>query len=122
MSEIILDVWLYGGLAQYGGDPDQRVFANVKVALPENSPMSDLLAWLKMPTEERGITFINGNLSAMPGLQPDLGHTLKHNDRVAFFHLNTMWPFQYRLGGAMIEEMAEAMQKDKDKGMHHAYK
>jgi len=38
----------------------------------------------------------------MPGLQPDLGHALRDGDRVALFHLKSMWPFQYRHGVAAI--------------------
>ncbi len=68
------------------------------------------------------ITFINGELSAMPGLQPDLDHGLQNGDRVAFFHLNSMWPFQYRSGVPMVDEMSEAMRAGKDQGLHHAYK
>jgi molybdopterin converting factor small subunit len=121
MAEIKLDVWLYGNLARYGGEADQGSFANVKPNLPEGSTMRDLLAYLKLPTAERGITFVNGDLSAMVGLQPDLDHVLHDNDRVAFFHLNTMWPFQYRLGSAMIPEMQDAMLESKDQGLHHTY-
>ena len=62
MEEIVLDVWLYGNLAQYGGQDKSGSFANPKVCLPEGSTISDLLEYLKMPTEERGITFINGDL------------------------------------------------------------
>ena len=54
--------------------------------------MANLLAHLKMPTEERGITFINGRLSAMPGLQPDLGHILLDGDRVGLFNLRACGP------------------------------
>jgi len=75
-----------------------------------------------MKTEERGITFINGDLSAMPGMQPDLGHALKDGDRVAFFHLRSMWPFQYRHGVAMIDEMQSAIDTSEDMGLRHAYK
>jgi hypothetical protein len=121
MTNILIDTWLYGGLAKYGGDAAQSSFANVKLSLPENSTMGDLLAVLKLPGEERGITFINGELSAMPGLQPDLGHVLKDGDRVGVFHLTSMWPFQYRLGSAMIGEMKEAMLSSKDQGLHHTY-
>ena len=70
---------------------------------------------------ERGITFINGQLSAMPGLQPDLGHILKDGDRVAFFDLRSMWPFQYRHGAAVTEEMASAMADQKDDALHTSY-
>jgi len=121
MTEIIVDTWLYGGLSKYGGDADQGSFANVKVELAENSTVDDLLSYLKLPSEERGITFINGDLSAMPGLQPDLSHALHNDDRVAFFDPKSMWPFQYRHGVAMIGEMAEAIQDDPAQGLHHTY-
>jgi hypothetical protein len=89
--------------------------------LPEGSTIADLLAHLKMPTEDRGITFINGRLSAMPGLQPDLGHLLQDGDRVGFFDLKSMWPFQYRHGAMMTDEMARAMDAGKDQGLRHTY-
>ncbi len=119
MDNIVLDVWLYGELARLGGDQEQKVSANLQVALQPGSTVRDLLAYLEMPTEERGITFINGELSAMPGLQPDLGHALKDGDRVAFFHLRSMWPFQYRFGIPMIDEMTDSLQTDQ--GLHHTY-
>ena len=122
MTNIVIDVWLYGALAHYGGQANKGSFANPKVELPENSTIRELLACLNMPTEERGITFINGELSAMPNMQPDLDHPLKDNDRVAFFHLRSMWPFQYRFGIKMVGEMSEVMQSSKDQGLHHAYK
>ena len=122
MAEIQIDTWLYGkDLANYGREASQGSFANLKINLPEGSTMQDLLAYLKLPTENRGITFINGDLSAMVGMQPDLGHPLKDGDRVALFHLNTMWPFQYRLGAAMINEMQDALLNSKDQGLHHTY-
>ncbi len=122
MVEMIIDTWLYGKeLADYAGELSQVSFANPQIRLPEGSTVQDLLDVLQLPTEKRGITFINGDLSAMVGLQPDLKHELKDGDRVALFHLNTMWPFQYRLGAAMIDEMEEAMTNSKDQGIHHTY-
>ena len=121
MADIVLDVWLYGTLASYGGGAEQWSFANLKMHLPEGSTMADLLAHLKMPTEQRGITFINGRLSAMPGLQPDLSHILRDGDRVGIFDLKSMWPFQYRHGGALTDEMERAMASEKDHGLHHTY-
>ena len=122
MNEILVDVWLYGELARYGGEVYRGSHANPKVRLAEGGTIRDLLAFLQMPTEERGISFINGELSAMPNMQPDLDHPLKDKDRVAFFDLHSMWPFQYRHGIPMVAEMSEAMQSDKDQGLHHAYK
>ena len=121
MAGIVLDVWLYGTLSRYGGGKGNGSFANVQIRLPEGSTVANLLSRLKMPTEERGITFINGRLSAMPGLQPDLSHILHEGDRVAFFDPKSMWPFQYRHGATMTEEMEHAMVSEKDHGLHHTY-
>ena len=121
MRNLAVDVWLYGTLARHGGKAAQGSFANVKVRLPDGSTMADLLAQLGMRTEERGITFINGRLSAMPGLQPDLWHILRDGDRVGFFDPKSMWPFQYRHGAMLTDEMAHAMNVEKDRGLHHTY-
>lgn len=121
MRNLTVDVWLYGTLARHGGKAAQGSFANVKVRLPDGSTMVDLLAQLGMRTEERGITFINGQLSAMPGLQPDLGHILHEGDRLGLFDLKSMWPFQYRHGAALTDEMAGAMDAQKDHGLRHTY-
>lgn len=121
MAGIKVDTWLYGELAKYGGDENQSVYANVQASLSEGSTIGDLLVYLRMPTEARGITFINGELSAMPGLQPDLEHVLSDGDRVALFHLRSMWPFQYRAGIPMSGEMSAAMQTREDGGVRHAY-
>ena len=121
MAGIVLDVWLYGTLSRYGGGKENGSFANVRIRLPEGSTVADLLSRLRMPTGQRGITFINGRLSAMPGLQPDLSHILYDGDRVAFFDPKSMWPFQYRHGAMLTDEMARAMDGEKDHGLHHTY-
>ena len=121
MSEIRIDAWLYGGLAQFAGPDSQGSFAHLELDLVEGSTLADLLAQLKMPSEVRGITFINGELSAMPGVQPDLDHPLKDGDRVAFFHPISMWPFQYRFGIAMVDEMSATLKSSEDGGLHHTY-
>lgn len=109
IASIHIDVWLYGPLARYGGDPSQKVFANFTVELAKGSSVSDLLSCLQMPSKERGITFINGELSALPDVQPDMGKVLNDGDRVAFFHLQSMWPFQYRLGAPATEEIQSGL-------------
>jgi hypothetical protein len=121
LANIKVDLYLYGGLSRYGGQAAAPGFANLPVSLREGSTLRYLLAYLGMPTHDRGITFINGQLSAMPGLQPDLEHVLNDSDRVAFFDLRSMWPFQYRQGAAMIDEMAQALSADAEKGLHHTY-
>jgi hypothetical protein len=122
MPDITVDIWLYGELKYYGGEAKQGSFANLQMRLLEGSTVADLLSNLRMPTVERGITFINGKLSAMPGLQPDLDHILCDGDRIGLFDPKSMWPFQYRHGAAMTEEMNRAMVAEKDHGIHHMYK
>jgi hypothetical protein len=117
VERIVVNVWLYGPLARYGGRAARKAHANLHLEVPAGSQVRDLLALLSLPTEERGITFINGHLSAMPGLQPDLDHLLEDGDRVAFFHLKSMWPFQYRHDAARTPELARAM--DEGKGLFH---
>ncbi len=120
METITLDVWLYGTLARYGGSED-NITAQCAPTLPAGSTVRDVLAHLEMPTEERGMTFINGNLSAMPGVQPDLDRVMRDGDRVAFFHLKSMWPFQYRHGVAMEPALAGEMDQRPDKGLHSRF-
>jgi len=117
METITLDVWLYGPLARYAGEAANRNYARLHPVLPMGSRMRDLLAHLGLLTEERGITFINGNMSAMPGLQPDLDHPLQAGDRVAFFHLRSMWPAQYRHGAALATDLARVI---KEMGLFHS--
>ena len=120
MEKVQVEVWLYGPLARYGGS-DDNIFAQLDLTFPAGAQLKDLLAEIEMPTVERGITFINGDLSAMPGLQPDLGHILANGDRVAFFHLKSMWPFQYRHDVAMLPEMKDSVEKRPDKGLRSRF-
>jgi hypothetical protein len=117
--EIKIDTWLYGELSQYSGEANQGSFANIQVSLDAGNTVRDLLTKLTLPTEKRGITFINGNLSALPGLQPDLDHVLNNGDRVAFFHLRSMWPYQYRSGAAITGELSAALEARGSRGISH---
>lgn len=112
---------LYGPLARFGGGKD-AICADCNVVLPADSTLRDLLASLKLPTEERGISFINGNLSAMPGMQPDLDHPLRDGDRVALFHLKSMWPFQYRHDVTATKEFKKLMGERSDQGRRSIFK
>lgn len=120
MGTINLDLHLYGVLTDFVNS-ETPGYAHLNVTLPENSKLRDLLAHLKIPTEERGITFINGDLSALPKLQPDLEHILKDCDRIALFDLKSMWPFQYRHGVVMVDELTQKLRADGIQGIHHTY-
>jgi sulfur-carrier protein len=116
-----VEVLLYGELASYGSQERQYGHAHLYMELPAGSTVKDLLAFLKMPSEARGVTIINSQLSAMPGLQPDLEIRLNPGDRIAFFHPLSIWPYQYRSGIPMTPELTAAMHADQDKGLHHSY-
>ncbi|NLE77867.1 MAG: MoaD/ThiS family protein [Chloroflexi bacterium] len=115
-----IEVWLYGPLAHYGDGPSGDGYAQLHPELPPGATMRSLLEHLSLPTTEKGITFINGQLSDMPGLLADLDHTLQDGDRVAFFHNKSMWPFQYRDGAALLPELREALQ-GQESALHHSY-
>ncbi len=121
MTGITVNVYLYGDLERYGDKATSYGFASLQLHLPKRSVIRDLLAHLRIPTEKRGITFVNGKLSAMPGLQPDLDLILNNGDRVALFDPRSMWPFQYRHGAMTTDKMAQVLSTEKDKGLHHAY-
>jgi sulfur carrier protein ThiS len=121
MSTMILEVWLYGPLARYAGEQSQGSYAQLKVELPVSSTMQDLLDYLGLPPEEKGITFVNGNLAALPGLDADRKIVLHDGDRVGISHGKSMWPMQYRFGVSMTEEIKETFRQRKDRGVHHAY-
>jgi len=114
-----VEVWLYGPLARYRGG---NSYAQVLLDLPEGTTIGQLLEKLGIPNEERGITFLNRQLSAMPGLYPDLEVELHDGDRVGIFHKRSMWPFQYRYGAAAHESMRKALQGREKGGIHHSYR
>lgn len=113
-----VEVWLYGPIAKYGGGEH---YARVNLDLPDGTTMKDLLEKLGIPQEERGITFINGKLSAMPGFYPDLNVKLGEGDRIGIFHRKSMWPFQYRFGAEIHPEMEESLRKGEVGFIRHTY-
>ncbi|HHX08724.1 MAG TPA: MoaD/ThiS family protein [Chloroflexi bacterium] len=119
---MVVEVWLYGELSRFGDGNAQKGFASLNLELQEGITMTELLQTLNMPTDERGITFVNGNLSALPGLQPDLHQGVNDGDRISFFDHRSMWPFQYRHGAAMAEGLKGVLDTDPEAIMHHQQK
>jgi hypothetical protein len=117
---ITIELWLYGPLSRYGGAADRGSHARLELELTAQTTVKSLLEQLAIPLDEKGITFINWQLSDMPGLGADLGRELMDGDRVAIFHTKSMWPFQYRHGASMTDELRAAMQEH-DRGLHHKY-
>jgi len=121
MDTIHVEVWLYGPLARYAGDKSQGSYAQLFLDLPQGSTMQDLVDRLQLPLEEKGITFINGSLAALPGLDADRNVVLQDGDRVGISHRRSMWPFQYRFGASATEEVEVEFSQREDGGVHHAY-
>lgn len=121
MEKIRLEVWLYGPLARFGGDANQGSYARLLLELPKGSTMGDLLRHLNIPLEERGITFVNGRLAALPGVEADLSMPLGEGDRVGISHSKSMWPFQYRFGVQMTPHLESALRQRSDGNIHHSY-
>ncbi len=117
-----IEVWLYGELSQFAEGKAKKGFASLSLEVREGTTIESLLQTLEMPTEKRGITFVNGNLSALPDLQPDLDQVLLDGDRISFFDLRSMWPFQYRHGAAMSEGLKGILETDPELIMHHQQK
>ena len=107
-ERIRVEVWLYGSLARYAPDGGKAGYAQVPMDVPVGTRMSDLLALFGLPLEEKGITFINGQLTDMPGLGADIDLELSQGDRIGIFHRQSMWPFQYRFGASMSSGLKEA--------------
>jgi len=120
-GQIQVEVWLYGPLARYAGEQSRGSYAQLFVTMEAGGTMLDLLQVLGLPAEEKGITFINGSLAALPGLDPDSHRVLHNADRVGISHRKSMWPFQYRFGASLTGEMVEEFRGREDRGVHHAY-
>jgi sulfur carrier protein ThiS len=116
-----VEVWLYGPIARYAGEASQGSHAQLNVEMPAGSTVGDLVDQLGIPRDERGITFVNGNLAALPGMEVDLELVLRDGDRVGISHRKSMWPMQYRFGAQLTPQLEEAFRERKDRGIHHAY-
>jgi hypothetical protein len=121
MNDVHVEVWLYGPVAKYAGEQCQGSYAQLNLDLPTGTTVQELLELLKIPPEEKGITFINGSLAALPGLNTDRTVVLQDGDRVGISHRRSMWPFQYRFGASATPEIKETFRERQDRGIHHAY-
>ncbi len=121
METIQVEVWLYGPLARYAGEESRGSYAELHLELPAGSTMRHLLERLGLPKEEKGITFLNGSLAALSGLDADLEVVLHDGDRVGISHRKSMWPFQYRFGVSQTEQLQDTFRQREDRGIHHAY-
>ncbi len=120
MADVHLTVMLYGPLAEYV-EPGNRIGAQLELTMPAGSTMKDLLEKIGLPNEKRSYTFLDGNLTSMPGLYVDLDLSLPDGGRVAFFHEKSMWPCQYRMDARYDEQLAKAMEQRGDGGIRQRF-
>jgi hypothetical protein len=78
-----------------------------------------LLSELGIPNDEKGYLFINAVLCDVPGLTTGDGQVLKDGDHIGIFSYDRIWPYQYRDGVRMSEELQQAMREYGP--MHHSY-
>lgn len=110
MAQLIdLEVRLYGSLARFGRGRGGPGHAFLRLRLPTGSTMWELIRRLRMPANEKGLTFVNGQLTDMPGLGADTNLSLADGDRIGIFDTRSMWPFQYRHGASLAPELRAAM-------------
>ncbi|MEA3341682.1 MAG: MoaD/ThiS family protein [Chloroflexota bacterium] len=121
MTTIEVEVWLYGPVARYAGEASQGSYAQLDLELSEGGTVGDLIHQLGIPAEERGITFVNGSLAALPGVEADLDLVLHAGDRVGISHRKSMWPMQYRFGAQLTPQLEETFRQQGDRGIHHTY-
>jgi hypothetical protein len=116
MQSIKVNVSLYGSIARFGNG---RHVAQVDVSLEPGARVPQLLAQLHIPEAERGYLFINAMLCEVPGLATAPGEPLHDGDHVGIFSTDRLWPYQYRDGVRMSEDLKEAL--GSRGAMHHSY-
>ena len=129
-DRMTVEIWLYGPIRRYAEEVEGAIIldremgpahAKLSLDLPGGSTVQDLMDHLSLPSEEKGITFINGKLAALPGVEADRDIELHDGDRVGISHRRSMWPFQYRFGASLEDNLQETFRQRKDRGIHHAY-
>ena len=117
MTSINVNVALYGSLAQAVG---RKHIANLDLDIAPGSSKADLIEDLGIVEEDIGYMFINSVLCGMPGLSVELDHSLQDGDHLGIFSTTHMWPYQYRDGINMTENLKKALREQG--AMHHSYR
>jgi hypothetical protein len=111
MADITVSVTLFGELVCYGNRTKTGSYATLDAKLPEDSTLKDLFDYLLMCTNERGITYINGFISALPDIQPDLDYILQNNDHITLLPAQEIWQFQQRSSLPITAKISSALQQ-----------
>ena len=103
-----INITLYGDIAAQGGG---KYIASLDLELPEGARMQDLFQTIGLAPEDRGYLFINAILHDMPGLYASKEVPLKEGDHVGIFSIRHMWPYQYRDGIRLSDDLKKAMKE-----------
>ena len=117
MPSIKVHVSLYGDLAQYAGG---RHVAQTEIMLNSSQKIGDLLDILAISTDKKGYIFKNAVLCDVPGLDAARDEPLCDGDHLGLFSRRHMWPYQYRDGIRMSDNLARALRKSG--AVHNIYK
>lgn len=117
MLSISVHVSLYGDLAKYAGG---HHIAQTKIVLDGNKNIGNLLDKLTISADEKGYIFKNAVLCDVPGLDAAREESLCDGDHVGIFSTQHMWPYQYRDGIRMSDNLARTL--NREGAMHNIYK
>ncbi len=122
MDAITVHARLYGELSCYGATIHRAgKYSSISVKLSTGSTLADLLEYLLMCTSERGFTFINNQVSAMPNVQQDLGYQLQDGDQIIFFPAS-MLPTHLQFDVKTTGKMTRTIRVDEDLNLYYVYK
>jgi hypothetical protein len=116
MDDMVAELALYGPLAKKA---DGLHVAVRRVQMEAGSTIGDLVSRFGISPGEKSFVFVNAVLCDVPGLNASWGHPLADGDHVGVFSLGYMWPYQYRDGARMSDELKQALRRQGP--MHHTY-
>lgn len=121
MPSITVHVRLHGELLCYGATAHPTgKYSSISVKLSIGSRLADLLEYLLMCTSERGFTFINDKVSAMPNVQQDLDYQLQDGDQIIFFPAS-LFPTHLHFDAKMTDKMTRTVRADDDLNLCYVY-
>jgi hypothetical protein len=116
METITVDIAVYGPLARAIGG---KHIATKVVTVNADVTLGELREQLGIKEEDTGYIIINSILCDVPGLNASQNLPLNDGDHIGLFSKVHMWPYQYRDGARMTQELTDAL---RERGaMHHSY-
>jgi hypothetical protein len=115
-QEITVELALYGPVARAAGG---HHVAQRTVSLKPGSTLGELAEGFGIDRSQTGYIFVNAILCDVPGMNVSKDLRLHDGDHVGVFSLVHMWPYQYRDGARMTEDLREALRQRG--AMHHSY-